>query len=143
MLALTDLENLGWKIEQIPEYPETSVFYQNQYYMIAHEATASHLGYSLVLEGLAAKFAPAIYKRLTAQFGSECCEFANVHGTVDQDHYASGISELHKLTEEQAEAAYRNLEQSCLMYKMMLDRIVATTAGKTNRVNSGSDHQAA
>ena len=143
LLALTDLKNLGWKLEQVPEYAETSVFYQNQYYMISHEPAASHLGYSLVLEGLAAKYAPDVCKRITAQYGADCCEFANVHATVDQDHYASGLAELYKLTEEQAEAAYRNLEQSCLMYKMILDRIVATTAGKMNQVTNGSNHQAA
>lgn len=122
LMALEDLQNLGWRLEQIPEFSETRLFYQNQYYMINFEDPFSHLGYSLCLEGLAALYAPEVFKRVSKTYGKGACEFLRVHATVDQDHYADGAKELAHLTDTQAEAALRNLEQSAILYSMILER---------------------
>lgn len=122
LMALQDLENLGWRLDQLPELPETRLFYQNQYYMINFEDPFSHLGYSLCLEGLAALYAPEVFKRVSKAYGKGSCEFLRVHATVDQDHYADGAKELAHLNETQAAAALRNLEQSALLYSQILAR---------------------
>lgn len=125
-LAFTDLKNLGRRIEDFPEYPETALFYQNQYYMVDHQHPSAHLGYSLLLEGIASEFAPEIYQKLLKAYGEKTKkigEFMRVHSAVDQDHYSEGAKLLIDLNERQAHDALRNLEQSSLLYIKILDRI--------------------
>jgi Iron-containing redox enzyme len=122
LLLVKDLENLGWKIEQFPPLAETRLFYQNQYYMINHETPVSHAGYALMLEGLAAVVAPNIYPKLAKLYGQDTCEFLHTHLTVDQEHYGDGTKELAHLSPSQVESVLRNLEESSLLYTMILER---------------------
>lgn len=122
LLILKDLENLGWKLDQLPPLPETRLFYQNQYYMINHESPVSHAGYALMLEGLAAVVAPTIYPQLAKRYGKDTCEFIYTHVMVDQGHYGDGAKELSNLDARETDAVLRNLEESCLLYTMILER---------------------
>lgn len=134
LLALNDLTHLGWKPESWPELRETQLFYQNQYYMLEHEGPHSHLGYSLCLEGLAAKYGVELYQRLKREYGEDACQFIKVHAEVDQDHYASGSKLLNDLNEEQLATVERNLKQSSLLYGLMLDEITNQCARvRTNK----------
>lgn len=129
LLLVKDLENLGWKIDQFPPLAETRLFYQNQYYMINHETPASHAGYSLMLEGLAAVVAPNIYPKLSRLYGKDTCEFLHTHLTVDQAHYGDGTKELAQLSAGQVESVLRNLEESALLYTLILERAARESAG--------------
>jgi hypothetical protein len=131
LLLVRDLENLGWTLDQFPPLAETRLFYQNQYYMINHENPASHAGYSLMLEGLAAVVAPNVYPKLAKLYGKDTCEFIHTHLTVDQAHYGDGAKELSGLAPVQMEGVLRNLEESCLLYTLILDRAARESADLT------------
>lgn len=121
-MALQDLESLGFTLHDFPELPETALFYQNQYYMIQHEGAFAHLGYSLCLEGLASIHGPELNRRAQKAHGKKACLFLDTHATLDQDHYREGASELHKLSEADAQSVVKNLEQSAWLYGLMLER---------------------
>lgn len=123
-MAYRDLQTLGWNLEtELPELVETSLFYQNQYYVIPHLGPSSHLGYSLVLEGLASKFGPAFLQHLLRYYPRDACRFVEAHSILDQDHYGHGIKKLEHLNQNELRAVRINLEQSVFLYERMLDRI--------------------
>ncbi len=130
ILLLNDLRHLDREVSEFSELPETSIFYQNQFYMLEHMGPASHLGYSLCLEGVAAKFCPIVYRQLARQYGEKAAEFIHVHANVDVDHYAHGAAELKHLNDFESSAVQRNLEQSAILYGFMLEKIMKRSLEK-------------
>jgi hypothetical protein len=122
-IALEDLKALGRSIDEFPELAETAAFYQSQYYFIEHENPIAHIGYSLCLEGLAAKKGMQFYNVVRAAHGEKASRFLHLHCLVDQDHFEHGLEEIATVTDAEAEIIIRNLEQSVTMYSLMLKHI--------------------
>ena len=55
LMALKDLEVLGFRLEDFPELPHTRMFWETQYYKIEHNDPLSLLGYVIALEALASE----------------------------------------------------------------------------------------
>lgn len=128
LLLLNDLKHLDRDISEFSELPETALFWQNQFYILQHHGPASHLGYSLCLEGVAARYCSTVYRQLIKHYGEKGAEFVNVHANVDVDHYAHGAAELVHLNEKEIASVQRNLEQSALLYGLMLEKVAARNA---------------
>jgi hypothetical protein len=125
LLLLNDLEELGSSIAKFPEFTETSLFYQNQYYMIQNEGANAHIGYALVLEGMCAQYGPAVLKRVNKAHGTASATFLDVHVTADQGHAEAGFKELAKIDDATGEAVLKNVRQSVLLYKQILIKSAA------------------
>lgn len=122
-VALNDLKALGKSIDQFPEFPETSAFYQGQYFYIQNHSPVSHLGYSLCLEGLAAKKIDQFYPIVEKAYGKKACTFLHLHCVVDKDHFEHGLEAFKDMNEEETQLVTKNLRQSTAMYCHMLDAI--------------------
>lgn len=125
-LLLNDLKHLKKEIGQFKEYPETRAFYQSQYYWIDYKHPDAHLGYSLFLEGLAAKIGPELFATITKQQGPNCGTFIKVHSDADLDHFADGCSELKRLSPELLGWVYENLEQTWVLYEAIIKKVSAS-----------------
>ena len=55
LLALRDLQKLGFSIKDFPEMAQTRILYEVQYYKVEHCDPAALMGYILALETLAGK----------------------------------------------------------------------------------------
>jgi len=132
LLPLEDLKALGTSIDQIPELPETSAFYQSQYYFVTYVHPIALYGYALALEGLAAKKGPDLYEILKKSYGEKGTKFIKLHAVVDQDHFEEGLEDFKDITDVEAESVIRNLTQSAYLYRMMLSHIrtICTVADK-------------
>jgi hypothetical protein len=122
-LALEDLKALGRTIDEFPELSETAAFYQSQYYFIEHENPIAHIGYSLCLEGLAAKKGMQFYDIVRAAHGEKASRFLHLHCVVDKEHFEHGLEEIVTVTDSEADIIIRNLEQSTTVYSHMLNHI--------------------
>lgn len=86
LLALRDLQKLGFQIKDFPETIHTKALYEVQYYKVEHIDPASLMGYILALETLAGTDFVWLKEKLTAIYGKECVKFVQVHADEDPDH---------------------------------------------------------
>lgn len=135
-LALNDIKALGCDITDFPEYLETAVFYQAQYYWIDRFGPLAYTGYVLLLEGLAAKHAKTIVQMVEPEFGKTAISFLKVHLEVDDDHFDEGLKRLAMAPTEVVEMILKNLEQSQLLYQNILRAIIAQSEVKNQTKTS-------
>src|SRR3989338_1125178 len=86
LLALRDLQKLGYKISDFPELPETKALYEAQYFKIEHYDPSALMGYILALETMACKDFKWMKEKVTELYGKECAKFIQVHADEDPDH---------------------------------------------------------
>jgi hypothetical protein len=129
-LAIDDIKNLDFKLEDFPELPETSAFYQSQYYYIEHEHPAALFGYSLCLEGLASKKGTELYEITKKHHGPKGTNFLKLHAIVDKDHFEHGLEHFKNISDAEAEVITKNLLQSTAIYKMILQKIKTVISQK-------------
>jgi hypothetical protein len=145
-LALADLKKMGGKLEDHPESAVTRSMWECQFYKIQRQPT-SLLGYVLALEYVSAR-AREVRVRLGQLWGEECVNFARVHADEDPDHVDKAIHQIESLPESERVEIWRNYEQSCRMYALLIEEVKATVAireakrsnqlGKTQRIRSAS-----
>jgi hypothetical protein len=129
LLALHDLKALGYTPEQFIELPHTSFFYQTLSYLILHEHPISILGYSLTLEGFAAKKLSEIYPRVLKSHGEKATTFLKLHCEVDKDHFDSALPHLEACKPELLPLVLKSIRQCCAIYKGILTDISASSKG--------------
>ncbi|MFN3697689.1 MAG: iron-containing redox enzyme family protein [Pseudobdellovibrio sp.] len=94
LLALKDLKALGYELSMFPELPHTAFFYQSLSYMIENEHPIAILGFSLTLEGFAAKKAHLSYPKVLSSHGQEASTFMRLHCEVDVEHFSQALPHL-------------------------------------------------
>ncbi len=124
LLAVRDLQKLGYKMEDFRELPQTRAFYETQYYKIEHCDPAALLGYILALEVTATHLAP-IQKKLTALYGKECVKLIQVHSDEDPDHVEKALKSISALKNERVLEIEINIEQSAILYAGMIEAVKA------------------
>lgn len=133
-LALHDLKALNKDINDYPELPETSAFYESQYYKINYRDPTALLGYILVLESFAVADGSRIYKLLSDKFGKKASTFMKVHSEEDPDHVEKALKVLDHLNEKQLKLVEQNIEQTLkgFIYMLEASKNYAKTSNKTN-----------
>lgn len=127
LLALRDLQKLGYSIQDIPELPETRSLYEVQYYKIEHIDPAALMGYILALETMAGADFPWLKERTYALYGKECAKFIQVHADEDPDHIEKALYVIENLKSDRLVAINHGIEQTALCYNNMLTACVAAT----------------
>jgi hypothetical protein len=125
LLALADLKNLGYSPHQFRELPHTSFFYQTLSYLIQHEHPVAILGYSLTLEGFAARRFSEVYPRVLSKYGEKCTTFLKLHCEVDKDHFNNALPHLKACPTELLPLIQKGVTQCTAIYKGILSDIDA------------------
>lgn len=123
LVGISDLEVLGYQLQDFPCLAPSACMYQIQYYWIQHRGPASFFGYTLALERLAADFGREVYERTSQAHGHKACKFLKLHSVADLDHIESAYQVLSKLNLVQTQLAIENLELSAHLYRWMLHEI--------------------
>jgi hypothetical protein len=105
----------------------SDVFWRSQYYWIKEVGATSHLGYIILLEGLAAIAGPQIFMRLQKS-GYKGVTFFKVHTEEDQDHFREALDAVAVLNDTERDQIYKNLEESAKIYRMILTECVQANA---------------
>lgn len=127
-LALRDLKALGFGITDFPELMETSLLYQSQYYWLERKGPVAHVGYSLMLEGLAVREGKQLLANIDRLHGKDTSSFIRVHAMDDVGHFAEGMRRLNSASPDGIAQALRNLEQSRHLYASILQAIARAKA---------------
>ncbi|MBO9665229.1 MAG: iron-containing redox enzyme family protein [Bdellovibrio sp.] len=123
LMALKDIQSLGFDTHTFPELPEAEAIHQLQYYWIDREHPLSLCGYAFMLEGAAKFWGPAILEKIEPKYGKNATVFLRVHAVVDQDHYEDSQKFLATLNDEERGYIAKNMKQSAWLYKGMVERI--------------------
>jgi hypothetical protein len=130
LIAVSDINALGYDLKDFPCLPPSACMYQVQYYWIQHQGVASFFGYTLALESLAIEFGPEVYRRVCAAHGKKAAKFLECHSDADVDHMKKAEQEISKLSQEELTLATRNLQLSASLYRAMLTEIKHTASIK-------------
>lgn len=112
VLAVRDLEALGFKLNQFPEIPEARFLYQPQYYLVEHVDPICLMGYIFALEGVSATCGEVVYDRLLKAHGKEATKFLKLHATEDHDHIEKAFNTIKGLSKEKQTLVEYSFEQS-------------------------------
>lgn len=121
MLAARDLEMLGGSLDQFTEFPETSSFYQNQYYYIQNVNPAILMGWIIFLEGIAVRKGKDVMAR-TESYG-QARNFLRVHTLEDEGHIESAFKLLSFIDSSLLADITVNLKVSAAVYGSIFRRI--------------------
>lgn len=120
LIAISDIKNLGYTLEDFPcLYPSASM-YQVQYYWIQFKGASSFFGYTMALETLAAEYGQELYRRVSTAHGEKCSKFLKCHAEDDVDHISKAFEQMKKLTAPEQALVKENLELSANIYRAML-----------------------
>lgn len=122
-LVLADLEALGETVNDYPELPHSAFFYQTLSYMIERVHPISILGYSLTLEGFAAKKAKLLYPMIEKAHGKKASTFFKTHTELDEEHFANALPYLKSCSPEELKVVDRAIRQCHAIYIGILDDI--------------------
>jgi pyrroloquinoline quinone (PQQ) biosynthesis protein C len=133
LLALRDLQKLGFKIQDFPELPQTKTLYEIQYCKIEHCDPAALMGYILALETMAGHDFSWLKEKATGLYGKECAKFIQVHADEDPDHIEKALKVIQGLSSERLDLIDMNIEQTALCYGDMLNACKARALKQTIR----------
>lgn len=125
-LVETDLKNLGYKLEQFPEHPATTAFYQCQYFSIQNENPLAFLGYVYLLEYLSISLGVRLHKEMLPLVGPKAVNFLKVHSEDDVEHIDSLEDLVKALKPEDQKAILANLKLSSFLYQEIMSQIGET-----------------
>lgn len=120
LLAMRDLQILGFKKESCIELAETKTLYEIQYCKIEHQDPAALMGYILALECMAGTDFKWLKERLTEIYGKDAVRFVQVHADEDPDHIEKALEVIGKLHPSRLPAIQMNIEQTAKCYINML-----------------------
>ena len=114
-MSSNDLEFM--KAKDTPVFPVTTAFWKTQYYWIKEVGPTAHLGYSLLLEGLAARSGPSILERVK-KAGFQGYTFLKVHAEEDTEHFNDALkATCHKdIPDQDRKHIYENLCEGMDIY---------------------------
>lgn len=134
VLAMRDLQNLGFDIKDFPEAAQTRTMYEIQYYKIEHIDPAALMGYILALETMAGRVLGPVKERLIELYGKDCARFIQVHADEDPGHIEKALAVIEGLRDKRHLAIDHNLEQSAMLYTDMLKTCIFRAQQKTLKV---------
>jgi hypothetical protein len=123
LLAKRDIEALGRKLDDFPQFGVTSAFYQAQYYVVLFEDPAHLIGQILMLEAVSVELGAWMYDLVRDKFGDDASRFVKVHAQEDQDHVQHALAAVRALPPAQQQGVAKNFRQACEMYSLILRTI--------------------
>lgn len=135
-LLKQDLHQLGVRLDQRPEMPQTRNFYEVQFFQIQHVNPMAMFGYITVLEGLTYLYSKQILRKVHAAGMGKACKFLALHEEVDQDHFPHALQFLQGLPAETQEIVKKNFEQSLVLYREVLSQ--AAESANRQELNKGN-----
>lgn len=100
VMCTSDLEHVGYGLEDFSELTTTSAYYQTLYSMIDTHGPFALLGYFVSLEGLGAIGFHNVFANLARKYGKEGVQFVEVHAHLDEGHFAQGLEHILSLPKE-------------------------------------------
>lgn len=127
-IALRDLKNLGEIVR--PELPQTRQFYEFPKKAIFRHGPVGLVGYMHFLETLAVQSGPHLTRVISSCFGSNCCQFLQVHATEDIGHVKATEASLVELTTAELDLVDSLIQTASRQYGKVLEAIIEKSKQK-------------
>lgn len=135
LIAMNDLKTMNQEVDHYDENPSTTAYYSTLMNLIEIDGPKSLLGYSVVLEGLAAEGADEMYARVEKSHGKAASKFLNLHITVDKSHFKDAMSEIAKLPSHDQAIIQRAIKSSAKLYNNLIQEVLEiANQSKSNKV---------
>ena len=135
-LATRDIKNLGFKLEDFPEFASTRAFYQVHYQTIEHTSPWSVMGYIAMIEGLAVDRGSWLYEKVKNAHGEKTGGFMKIHAAEDVEHVHEVEKILLALPEHEQANVLRHFETSCFLYRSILAEATAFGSSQKTAKNA-------
>lgn len=122
-IALSDLNAMGYEINDFPEYLETMNYRQSFYGMIENYGPYAMPGFALPLEGIGPNCWSLIIKDLERAHGAKSIKFIKLHSELDVEHFGEGLKALEKMSFEQLKVVHKSLLLSTKLYIDIIKQI--------------------
>lgn len=136
-LSLSDLKEIGRRLEDFPELPATKSLYRSIYYLIEHSSPITLFGYAYFLEWLAVEASP-LEAELSSIYGAKAVKHLHVHAHEDPDHIKAYEDALDRVSGREHMHLLESIESTGYNYERIYDEIKKRVANKAR-----SPHQAA
>jgi hypothetical protein len=135
IMALNDLRELGFEIEQFREQPLTKAFYQTLFFSIDTQGFPALLGYFFVLEGVAGARGTEIYRVLKEAYAGRAISFVEEHVILDAEHYPRSLAMLRGLRPDYLRVVLDSTQLAGPIYRHMIDAVEAEYRGPSGEAN--------
>lgn len=115
-----DLRHFGLEVSNFKEMPQTSLFYQSLHFQISQISPVTIVGFSLTLEGLAAKKLHNICARVEKAHGKEAASFLKLHCEVDAHHFEAAMPVLEMCENNELDRINDSIELCRHIYSSLL-----------------------
>ncbi|OIQ16508.1 MAG: hypothetical protein BM556_15315 [Bacteriovorax sp. MedPE-SWde] len=132
LLALRDLEGLGFSIDDFPELESTKAMYQTQYFQIEEYGAEALMGWILALEGYAIRSCTGLYQRANEIYGAKCTRFVRVHAEEDPDHFEKAVEQVSLI--QNKDNLITNMKDSIKRYNQILIDCEKSGASIKNKI---------
>lgn len=124
-LAIQDIEDLGFSIDQFSEHPLTTAYYQTLFHMIETAGSSAILGYFFVLEGVAGVRGKVLYDAVMEAYQGRAGAFLREHVILDAEHYPKALALLNSLSDAQAIVVLESAKLAGPLYRYMVATVHA------------------
>ncbi len=121
-LLLQDLSSLKQNIQDWPEILETTLFYEQQYFLVQKYGPKALMGWITFLDGMASDFGPRAVER-TQNLSKASTRFLRLHSEEDLDHIQSAFSLIDQCELGEDPIFLYNFKSSQQYYLEMLKKI--------------------
>ena len=121
IIAKKDIEGLGYNLDSFSEFPETTHFYRNQYFVTQKNGPTALMGWILFLEGIACKFGYDLMEKVRPH-GPRTTAFLRVHAGEDIKHLDEAFSAIKEIPPHKEDWLIDNMWLSYKTYKAILDK---------------------
>jgi pyrroloquinoline quinone (PQQ) biosynthesis protein C len=125
LLALQDLEDLGYTIDDFSEHPLTTAYYLTLFQMIDRAGSVALLGYFFVLEGYAGMHGKEVYAILREAHGGRALRFVEEHAVLDADHFPRSLELLNQLGPSDLAVVHQSTRLAGPLYRYMVAAVDA------------------
>lgn len=125
IMAINDLREVGYRMEEMQELPSTTAYYQTLLAAIDYDGPYALLGYFVALEGLGAIGAGHVFDSTFAKWGKKGTQFLRVHTRVDQHHFTDGLEFIESLPMEKQLMIEKYVKSSTELYIGLLNGVKA------------------
>ncbi len=135
-LASSDIKNLGYSLDNLPENNLTKAFWEVQYYKNDQSKGIALMGYILYLEGIAVHCFQNAYKTVNQCHGPKASHFIRVHVEEDPEHLNGAIKMIESFSPEEQKLIWENFHQTADMYHAILMSVANNCMNAQNGPNS-------
>lgn len=132
-LSLSDLKEIGYRLEEFSELPGTKSLYRSNYFLIEHVSPLALFGYAYFLEWIAIAGGEKLMAATEPVYGSKAVKHMHVHTKEDPEHLKAYEGLLEEFSGEDREILIEAIATTAADYERIYLEINARAGSKKQK----------